>query len=316
MYARLMKRGFRDVFSHPNIFLPDIFGLLMTFAIGWVAFYFSGLDFLLQDIKLGGDDVLNGLSSYFFSGSGDIARVLFSLIGFFITTFLIGAGLQVAKYGMFKDMLNNKKPGFFRSLFRDNKKYYWKFIGMKIAVYLTFALGFIVALLFGLLFIGFSKIFAAWAFAFAFALLFIYLMLNMFFVFPILFLDEKGIKESMRMSFGFVRDNRKIAFYVFLISLLLYGGFFLATTLSLLPVKDFSSFYVAVGAVIGLIPIVIVGDFPFLPPLFQWQAGYFGFLSYKQSFFLRKKKILYSKKELRMQRKNLVFKKETRMSCI
>ncbi len=193
----------------------------------------------------------------------------------------------MAKYGMFKDMLNNKKPGFFRSLFNDNKKYYWKFIGMKVAVYLTFALGFIIALLFGLLFIGFSKIFAAWAFAVAFGLLFIYLMLNMFFVFPIMVLDEKGIRESMRMSFGFVRDNRTNAFYVFLISVLLYGGFFLATDFLSLPVKDFSSFYVAVGAGIGLIPIILVGDFPFLPPLFQWQAGYFGFSTYHE---LKKKK--------------------------
>ena len=278
--SKLLKRVFKDVYNNPILLIPDVLVFLMTLGLGLTAGYFSGLFSIVNGLESTSENIVNRASAYFFSHPDEVAKLIIGLAGFLMTTFLFGASLHLAKYVMFKDVLDGKKPRFIKSLFDGNRKYYWRFIGVKLAVFFIFILGFLISIGISSLFLFFSKTIAGIVFFILFIPLFIYLMLHLFFVFPIFILDGKGVKESIKESFTFFKKNKKFVFRVFFMSLLIYLGFWFLDSLLILPFEGLTTVNVLAGAFLGVIPVLIVGDFPFMPPFFIWQAGYYGFLEY------------------------------------
>ena len=264
MYSRIFKKSWREIFEHPGLFLPDVCGLLLTLGLGILALYFSGLLGLVLNFELAAEEKIARLIAYFLEDSGNLVR-FFASVGFFVfTTFFLGAGFQVVKYAMFKEVAAKKKPGFFRALVPANRAYYWKFIGMKIAVFLLLAVGFLPALLVGVP-VGIASRGAGVAlFGLAFLVIFVYLLIGLFFAYPALFVENKGVRDGLRKSLAVGKEHRRKTLATGLIAAGIIFGAQLVIRVALIPVGNFPALEFVLNSVLSLIPGVWMSYFIFL----------------------------------------------------
>ena len=268
MYLKLLKRAWNEIFGNPGVFLPDIFGLIMTFIFGGLALYFSGLGGVFLQIVSGVETEMTEAVAYFINNPGAVVNAFLGVVFFIVTTFFIGAGFSVAKYKMFSDMAGKKKTGFFKEFSPANKKYYWRFIGVRIAVFFSFLLCFAAALLIGGAFGVISKLFGVAVVVILLVVGMIYLGLMLFFIYPALFIEDKGIMEAFKRSFEFARRNLKKTVITALVVIGIMVVASIVTQILIMPLDGFKIVQFAVSSVIALIPGV-------------W-SGYYIFLAYKE----------------------------------
>ena len=247
--------------------MPDFFELLLIAVLGVAALYFSGLWGLILSLGNSTEEQAAKLLSYFISNPVNIVKAVTGVIAFAVTTFFIGASLQVVKFKMFKDLINKKKISFIRSFAPANKEYYWQFIGVKIAIFLTFILGLIIAAAIGILSSLASKTVGEVIFILLLIVIVVYLFLMIFFIYPIMFIMGKGISETFKISFKFSRRNIKNVLMTLLIMLLTLIAINFVVSWIITPFED----YFALGIVISSLLLLIPG---------VW-ASYFTFAVYK-----------------------------------
>lgn len=265
MYGRIFKRSWREIFEHPELFLPDVCGLLLTLVLGILALHFSGLLGLVLNFQLAAEEKLAGFISYFFEDSGNRVKFIASVVFFAFATFFLGAGFQVVKYAMFKEASRGKKPGFFRAFIPANRAYYWRFIGMKIAVFLLMiAAGFLIALLLSLPVGIYSRGAGIVLFGLVFLVLFAYLMIGLLFAYPALFLENAGVRDALRKSFVVGRkDWRKvIGTGLIVVGIILAAQ--IVIQIALIPVEDYAVLKLVLNSFLALIPGLWTSYFIFL----------------------------------------------------
>lgn len=264
MYGRIFKKSWREIFEHPELFLPDVCGLLLTIVLGLLALYFSGLLGLLLNFQLATEDKLAGFISYFFEDSGNLVRFFASVAFFVFATFFLGAGFQVVKYAMFKEASRGKKPGFFRAFIPANRAYYWRFIGLKIAVFVLLAAGFLIALLLSLPVGIYSRVAGVVLFGLAFLVIFAYLMIGLLFAYPALFLENLGIKDGLRKSFLVGRGHWRKVIGTGLIVVGVILAAQIVIRVALIPVEDYVVLEFVLNSFLAVIPGLWMGYFIFL----------------------------------------------------
>ena len=138
---------------------------------------------------------------------------------------------------------------------------------MKIAIFLTFILGLIIAAAIGILSSLASKTVGEVIFILLLIVIVVYLFLMIFFIYPIMFIMGKGISETFKISFKFSRRNIKNVLMTLLIMLLTLIAINFVVSWIITPFED----YFALGIVISSLLLLIPG---------VW-ASYFTFAVYK-----------------------------------
>ena len=233
MYWKLFKRSWKEVVNNLNLALPDFFELLLIAVLGVAALYFSGLWGLILSLGNSTEEQAAKLLSYFISNPVNIVKAVTGVIAFAVTI----------------------------------RKYYWKFIGVKIAIFLTFILGLIIAAAIGILSSLASKTVGEVIFILLLIVIVVYLFLMIFFIYPIMFIMGKGISETFKISFKFSRRNIKNVLMTLLIMLLTLIAINFVVSWIITPFED----YFALGIVISSLLLLIPG---------VW-ASYFTFAVYK-----------------------------------
>lgn len=264
MYGRIFKRSWREIFQHPELALPDIFGLVLTLLLGLLALYFSGLLGLVLNFQLATEEKLAGLISYFVEEPGNIVRFAASVAFFVFTTFFLGTGFQVVKYVMFMDAARGKKPGFFRSFIPANRTYYWRFIWMKIAVFAAMLVGFLVVLFVSVPVGMLSKGAGVALFVAGLLFVFAWLLLGLLFAYPALFLEGSGVIDGLWKSFFTGRRHwKKVLAAVLIIAAMMLAAQVVIRIL-LIPVGGFPVLGFVLNSFLAILPGLWVGYFIFL----------------------------------------------------
>lgn len=264
MYRRIFQRSWREIFQYPEMVLPDVCGLILTIILGLLALHFSGLLGLVLDFQLAAEEKLAGLISYFVEDSGNLVRFFASLAFFSFTTFFLGTGFQVVKYVMFMDAARGKKPGFLRSFIGANRRYYWRFIVLKIAVFLLLAAGFLIALLVSLPLGMYSREAGVGLFILVFIALFAYLMMGVLFAYPMLFLEDIRIRDALRKSFLIGKTHWRKVIATGLISIGIILAAQIVIRILLIPVQEYAVLEFVLNSFLALIPGLWVSYFIFL----------------------------------------------------
>ena len=154
MYGGLIKKSWKEIFHHLDLFLPDVFSVVLTFILALIALAMSGIHpGALTSLANSSPDPLtlfNFINDVFIPNS---LKIFLGVVFFIVTTFFFGTSLLVTKYKMFKDLLQNKKKvSFFQSFIPANEHYYWRILGLKILVFLIFFFVFLILSLLALVF--------------------------------------------------------------------------------------------------------------------------------------------------------------------
>lgn len=205
----------RALRQNPILILPDFVLFLLTYFLT-IAFYrASGANDLMKLMMADGNvtEIAKGITS------GDLVQFLTSLGIFVFVTFFLGVGIEAVRFGMIKQIIEGKKASLISSWKRQSL-YFWKIVSMKVLIYLLV----VVALLgIGLLSVltysagpGISSFSLGWVTIVVAFVLFVFFTLGLLFRYAIMFLDGTGAKESIKLSFSYLKSNTKQVFFVWL----------------------------------------------------------------------------------------------------
>src|SRR3989344_1001774 len=256
MYGGLIKKSWKVIFHHLDLFLPDVFSVVLTFILALIALAMSGIHpGALTSLANSSPDPLtlfNFINDVFIPNS---LKIFLGVVFFIVTTFFFGTSLLVTKYKMFKDLLQNKKKvSFFQSFIPANEHYYWRILGLKILVFLIFFFVFLILSLLALVFALASPLLAVILLLLLFLAGFIYLWLMLFFIFPIAVLDDASPGVALSKSFSYSTKHLQHAFLSLLVVVGLNIAMLIGIEIVRLPFKSFLIFNIILGAFLYIIP--------------------------------------------------------------
>ena len=216
MYQKNFKGSWKLLFQNLELFVPDavfyivnlIFLVFVLNQLGLVGLLTSSNDLLQSKEAL--TQFLSSLDPVFF-----IKSIFYFLI-FFILAFLTGTGTDTAKFYMIRQLFLKKKLSFSDAFSQGARGFYFKLLGLKIVKFIAFIIP--VVLIYSLLwyivpapesFLGtlFSKAILL-NIALSLSLPFvIFFTLSFYFSEQALFLQKLSIKDSLKKSYNFMKNN-------------------------------------------------------------------------------------------------------------
>ncbi len=217
-YSGTLMDSFKLVKSNLTLLLPDVLFSLIALAILGGMLKLVGLySFVVENFGLTGEALKTALQTYLTNIQINpfmISTILLALL--LIAILKVFADCTV--YGMIASVLKGGKVDFVAGL-KNSKSFFWRYLGVAI-------LGLIpVAILFTVMF----TIILSWPIGTIVGLLllilFVFLILVFTFLLPVLFLDNKGVKETFSRSYNFFMNNKwhviKLILIMFLFSTLI-----------------------------------------------------------------------------------------------
>ncbi|MBI2107244.1 hypothetical protein HYT57_04630 [Candidatus Woesearchaeota archaeon] len=264
MYQKNFKGSWKLLFNNLELFVPDtvfyivnlIFFVFVLNQLGLVNLLTSSNDLLQSKEAL--TQFLNSLDPIFF-----IKSVFYFLI-FFMLAFLTGTGTDTAKFYMIRQLFLKKKLSFSDAFSQSARTFYFKLLGLKIVKFIVLIIP--IVLIYILLWYivpapeSFLEALFSKAILLIIALLLslpfmIFFTLSFYFSEAALFLQKLSIKESLRNSYNFMKNNFLPLIFTILILFgvnLLISLFFNILTKILSPSIVLSTLSFIVVAVVAL----------------------------------------------------------------
>ncbi|MEK6839390.1 MAG: hypothetical protein AABX72_00465 [Nanoarchaeota archaeon] len=212
IYREQYKNSFASLLKHPILLAPDIIFSLLSVGVAIFVLKALGVLALLTEIS-GMEDSAMVIPLVYTFLKENIIKLLFSVVLFFMGTFVVGTTLSGTKFAMVRDLISNKKPSFKKGL-ADSKKYFWRIIGIKILTVFAYIVGTLASvIIFGV----FTPINQKVAIGIALVLgtiLYLVIQLSLFFKFPILYKKNTSSYETIKMSYHFFKANKKFTLVV------------------------------------------------------------------------------------------------------
>jgi len=219
MYVKIFKsalKNFRFV-----LIIPDLAIILFAFLLGILFVRLSGVYSFLKDIDFVNitQEQLFGLIKDY-SLTNYMSLLIYGAL-FFILNFVFGASVLAFKYKLITQVVNKKKVELLKSL-KNNFDFAWRVIKYRLFLFLIGVFIVVFLILFLSVFLYFDlKILGLILVALLFFLIMFLLQLFLYFVYPVMFLENKKVIKSLKSSFCFVKKNFNYAFVIWFVSMLI-----------------------------------------------------------------------------------------------
>lgn len=218
VYRKLVLESVKNLKNNPRLFLPDLMLFCSTTFFGVIFLKILNLLPLLQEILVNKNTVKEVLIS-FLQNTHNLVNIIFLSIIFLVITFSAGSSLTAVKFQMMKDIIQNKKPSFLKSI-KKTPRYLWSIIGLRILIFtISILMVLLIYIFFSIVYYLFSVsviygILSALILGSIALFLLVLFKISIFFVYQILFLEDKTAMESLVLSFIY---SKKHLLYVILI---------------------------------------------------------------------------------------------------
>jgi len=219
-YTKIILESIKLFKKNPYLLVPNFMLLGVTILLSLLFLYFNGSLFaslnnpsVLFEGQNNLVDILNSLNVH-----NNFLKLILTFIGFILANFFIGAGLSTARYGMIKDLVNGEKTSLKKG-FKFSAKNCLKVVELKVVVYLLMAL---LAFIFNFIFsrfVSYSDNFLFFVLLFS-GLAYLIVNLVLLFRFPVMFLNDKRALPTLKKSFLYFKNKKRVVFLVWLIVLL------------------------------------------------------------------------------------------------
>ncbi len=182
------------------LYVPDLLFFTFTLVLSFAFLYFNNLTSVLS----GGlfsiqDKVLDTLAS-----GPSLFKFIISLIVFGIINILVGVSIVTVRFIMITKVINNKRFGFY-DIWREDKKYVFSLVGLKIILFFIYLIPTVILLGIGLLY---KELFLVMLLFMVVA--FIIIRFVFLFSYPILFLEnERNPFKIIKKSSDYFDTNKK-----------------------------------------------------------------------------------------------------------
>lgn len=194
--------------SNWKLYIPDALLIIATLLSGLFFGYLSGVS-----TELIGKASIDEIIQMFLTDQNKMLTLVYSFAGFFVTNFIVGAGLISIKYCMIRDVISGKPVDLKKSFFVDGGKYMVKVVLVKIFTYYiffipTFLLGF-KSYIQPLFYSADPELgwFVLLIFGLSMQLFSILLDILFFFKWPQLFFNEWEFRRTIRNAFRFTKNH-------------------------------------------------------------------------------------------------------------
>ena len=216
MYQKNFKESWKLLFKNLELFVPDtvfyianlIFAVFILNQLGLVNLLTSSQDLVYSKDAL--IEFLSSLDPVFF------VEAIFYFILFFVVMFLTGSGTDVAKFYMIRQLLLKKKINFSDAFARGAREFYFRYLGLKIIRFLIFIIPMLLFYKIMGYFVPAPELFLEALLSKAILLIIalllslpfiIFFTLSFYFSEAALFLQKLTIKDSLKNSYRFMREN-------------------------------------------------------------------------------------------------------------
>lgn len=216
MYQKNFKESWRLLFKNLELFVPDTVFYIVNLIVVVFILNQLGLVNLLtssQDLVYSKDALIEFLSSLdpvFF------IKAIFYFLLFFAVMFLTGSGTDTAKFYMMRQLLLKKKINFSDAFAKGAREFYFRYLGLKVIKFLIFIIP--VFLFYKIIgyFMPTPELFLEALLSKAILLIIslllslpfiIFFSLSFYFSEAALFLQKLTIKDSLKYSYKFMRNN-------------------------------------------------------------------------------------------------------------
>ncbi len=244
-------KAFKNLIKHPIVLLPDLLLAIFILVLARFTLIWTGVDGLLTT------NLTEDLLREFFQEN--LFQVLWPLVVFFFTTFVIGVGEKVIKLELISNVVRHKKASLGYAL-KHKFHFFFRVISMKVLIFLILALGFVaifwvIGYLVFLIINPFDYLLANQVSTVITILLaacgLILLKLGFLFRYPIMFMTKtlnpyKVLRESVKKF----NKNRKFTFQVWLMTIIVAILFGILTfLLSIVPWGVISYLIIIIGVI-------------------------------------------------------------------
>lgn len=182
------KQSWLDLFKNLKLLIPDVLFLIFEGLLAFVLVWLSGLFPIIKTIYFEKD---------FSAVTNNLARVIVAGGIFIATSFVFGAGIRAVKYNFIKDVVKKKKVNLGK-FFEYSGKDILRVILVRILLFLIITMTTGVLSLLGFI----SK-----SFLLLIPVAVIIYSLGVLFVYPIMFLKDKKVVDSVKLSFSYFKEN-------------------------------------------------------------------------------------------------------------
>ncbi len=278
-YGRNIKDSFRLLINNKILFFPDLLFYLFSLIIGYYFLHFNGLllnfnfdyTFLTARIK----EII--------SNSPSFIKLVYSAVAFILFSIILGIGTTTLKKVMISTLTKNKKIKLSES-YKSSSKFWFRLFLLRFILSFLVLFVFFIFFIIGVIIVKFRTSLPILWMALL-GLLFIllvlsslYLKLIFLFVDPIMFLGNKSVFNSIKVSIDYFKINRKNVYMTFLITLAISMGaglviFIIFKMFDLFSVLILSknSILFAISLIIGLIKYIITISFELFNEIFLFK---------------------------------------------
>lgn len=216
-YEQKIKDSFILLKNNSTLFLPDLTFTLFALIIGTLFLYYNNLLNPILTIISGGsieESIINIVKDI----SSSTPKIIFILISFLISLFItltFGLSYSILKYYLILNYINNKKVDIIRSYYAVNKLFFLRLLLINLILFSFFLIPLIIlSIIAYLLNINLLNI------IFAIILFIFWLLIRFIFFFniQILFIENKGVIETLKLAYKYTLDNKLHILLTFLIT--------------------------------------------------------------------------------------------------
>lgn len=200
------KKGFDLIIKNYKVLVPDILFILIALVISLIFAFASGIIPIIFSQNF--EEALR----YFIENTSNLIRLIISLAMAIILTFLVGISVTSTKYEFIKNILYNKKITL-KKAFINSKKYFMKVFAIRISVFLLYLIPILItALIINL----FKNTIITFILLIILSLYLVILTISLIYRYPVLFLRNKNVYETLSASYKYFRKNIKYTLFILL----------------------------------------------------------------------------------------------------
>lgn len=216
-YSSVFVDSFKLVKNNLVLLLPDILFSLIALIIIAVILKFTGFYNVIVDNFGQSEEILKTAIQSALVNMQINSIVIFTIILAGLLLILLKIFADCTTYGMLASVVKGGKANFVFSL-KNSKNFFWRYFWIGVLALIP------ISILGGITFLLVLKWPIGTLVAVLLLILFIFLILIFTFLLPVLFLDNKGVKETFSRSYSFFMGNKwhvvKALLIMFLFSLL------------------------------------------------------------------------------------------------
>ena len=252
-YGEVLESSFVLLKKNIILFLPNLLMVLLSFLLISVFFYGSGISNLLFTKPYILEDTAALINA--FDKLSRTAPFIITLFIWIAGELIFGAFFAVMKFGMIRDVVNNKKTSL-KSGLKFAEKNYFNYWIIHLASFFLIFLPLFILLFVYLLFVGsveniILSSFILGIFAIVWLCYAVLMAIRLFFVFPVMTFEKERYFQSIKHEFHYVKTHMGHTFISFMIVLaFLVGYHIIKESIEFFGIRFYGAYLIIVIAIL------------------------------------------------------------------